>query len=362
MKLILHVGAGKTGSTAIQDFLRDNAAKLRSAGVLVPDMELGLDGRVVGAQIAFFNTLAKGPDSGRVVSDSLRSLRAYMKQHGLQTLVISAENLMYASVAPSVWSVALDLFDVQVVAYVRRQDDFILSSWHQWGLKAHESFDRYLAECVGRYGDWFRYLAPWEEAVGRERIFVRRFQKSALVDGDVVADFLSVTGLQIHGLQPRRSLANQSVDEHLGAMAHRARDLFPSPHNPGPYNDIEFAMGRKPVKAYRGSILLSFEARQSILAAYDESNRLLRERYFPDLPPAEPLFEPLRIEEVVTVTDAERLQCQQDILFRSIVGLSRRVRSLEGRLQRLSRGRKAKPRKRPPFLRGLIARIWGSRR
>ena len=256
-----------------------------------------------------------------------------------------------------------DLFDVQIVAYVRRQDDFILSSWYQWWLKTHDSFESYLAECVGKHGDWAKRMSAWEEAFGRARIVVRRFQRSALVDGDVAADFLSVTGLPSRGLRLRQSLANPSVSEHLGALAHRSRDLFTSPHDRGPYGDIDFAAGEGAAKTYRGSILLSLEARQAILEAYEESNRLLRERYFPNLPAGEPLFEPPTAEDVVTLGDTERLQCQQDILFRSVVGLSRHVRRLEGELQTLAKQRRQKKRRRKrPILRRLLRKLWGNHR
>ena len=49
-KIILHIGAGKTGSSAIQRFLDLNVDALRRENIVVPDNDLALTGRACGNQ------------------------------------------------------------------------------------------------------------------------------------------------------------------------------------------------------------------------------------------------------------------------------------------------------------------------
>ena len=50
-RLILHIGANKTGSSAVQEFLRLNVAALRKLNYIVPDRELGTSDRVTGEHV-----------------------------------------------------------------------------------------------------------------------------------------------------------------------------------------------------------------------------------------------------------------------------------------------------------------------
>ena len=53
-KLIVHIGAGKTGSSAIQKFLSLNCSVLAEHGVLIPGCKLDLESECLGEQIWFF--------------------------------------------------------------------------------------------------------------------------------------------------------------------------------------------------------------------------------------------------------------------------------------------------------------------
>src|SRR6185295_15303534 len=97
MKLILHIGGGKCGSSAIQGFLQDNDAQLQSAGVLVPGPQLDLADGERGQQAWFFEKLVAREDGGQIVFDRLKALGDHMNHRALHTLLISAENLMNPS-------------------------------------------------------------------------------------------------------------------------------------------------------------------------------------------------------------------------------------------------------------------------
>ena len=281
MRLVLHIGGAKCGSTAIQAVLRENAATLRSRGVLVPGLQLDLSSAVHGQQLRFFRQVVKLADGPAVVESPSARTRRHMDEVGLDTLVVSAENLINPDPFPDLFAGVDDLFDTQIIAYVRRQDDYFASGWQQWGLKRTPQCKHTLrrhseSRQIGRHS-----CCPGKSRFGRERIIVRRFQRSALKDGDVVSDFFSVTGLPLEACSRSNSLYNRSWDEHVGTMAHRVRDVFASQHDGRFFLDLFSVVGPSMFKNYPGSMLFTLDERREILAAYAASNDELRARYFP---------------------------------------------------------------------------------
>jgi hypothetical protein len=196
----------------------------------------------------------------------------------------------------------------------------------------------YLDARIGKEADWAAQLLPWDQTFGRECMVVRRFQRSALVDRDVVADFFSVADLPLDQCSRSEDLYNPSWDENIGMMAHRVRDVFTSQHDDRFFRDLYFAGGPALYKSYAGSILLTLDERREILESYAASNEQLRTRYFSDLDSDEPLFEPPTEDDVVEMTELEQLRRQQDILVRAILGLVNRVRALEANAGKPSAG------------------------
>src|SRR5437870_3707628 len=73
--LILHIGANKTGSSAIQHFLRLNAALLKSAGIAVAPGDLTPEGSVTGQHVPAIEALRKDLETGKTeMSARLRAL------------------------------------------------------------------------------------------------------------------------------------------------------------------------------------------------------------------------------------------------------------------------------------------------
>src|ERR1022692_4124652 len=87
-RLILHIGANKTGSTAVQTFLRLNWKVLLSLGFLVPDRELGASENISGDHLSVLQKLID--DSDHAGLDAKINL---LMQAKAQVVVISAENL-----------------------------------------------------------------------------------------------------------------------------------------------------------------------------------------------------------------------------------------------------------------------------
>src|SRR6185437_1818232 len=101
-------------------------------------------------------------------------------------------------------------YPLQIVIYLRRQDELLLSSWQQWESKASGDFWAWAIAAVGREGNWCEVLETWETVVPRDRITVRIYEPGRMPEGDVVADFAQLLGLQqhLHNLNRARDLVN----------------------------------------------------------------------------------------------------------------------------------------------------------
>ncbi|MDO8358792.1 MAG: hypothetical protein Q7T08_01980 [Devosia sp.] len=326
MRLIIHIGAAKCGSTSIQNDLALNAAPLRRNGVLIPDENLGLTGKVSGNHIWVFQNLTLPGADRSLVRRQLVALQKTMSSEKLHTLVISAENLINEAAFAEICAPALDLFDdIAVIAYVRRQDDYLLSAWRQWWSKQDRSFERYLGDVVGRDADWARLIAPWERAFGSRRLRLRRFDREHLVNNDVVDDFIRTAGLPQHDSKPIGGIANPTFSDGVVRLAHEVREVFSSIHDDRFYAIVWDVLGKDSLKAQPGSTLLTLAERQRIMSVYEAGNEELRKSYFPDLAPDEPLFPAPSEQDVASIDSAEESRLREALMLRLIAGLVKRV-------------------------------------
>lgn len=333
MRLILHIGGAKCGSTAIQSVLRENHTWLaREKGILVPGTNLEPDQNVTGEQIFFFERMLADKENGLdAVQRRIRRLRQHMQDHGLTTLIISGENLINPGGFERFFVEAQELFDLDIVLYIRRQDQYFVSAWQQWHLKTFPSLQDYVDERKGHDANWRKFIAPWETTLDKARITLRRFQRDLLFEQDIVADFFRTASLGDLPESIVNNERNRSFDEHLGDMAARIRDVFEGPHDNDFYTEMVRAVGPRVFKSSSGSFLFSLEERQALMDAYAEDNDILKAKYFPELSQDEPLFAPPKQSEIITVSEDEKRKAEINLLTRAVYNLSRRISALEGK-------------------------------
>ena len=189
IRLVLHPGHPKCGSSSIQHALRLNAAALAERGVFVPTRRPN----------RIFIQACERHDFAPV-EEWLLQLLTQVRQAGSDTLVISSENLgvrqLVTNGRPIHEIFARHCQPVDVVYYIRRQDDWIVSMWQQWGHKAGKSLTNYTEERLGFHEPVFRAAAHlFEDVYGGDRIAVVPLQRQALVGGDLIVDFSHKTGV-----------------------------------------------------------------------------------------------------------------------------------------------------------------------
>ncbi len=198
-ELYIHIGRPKTGSTALQAFLHSNREALARQGVCYP--ETGRYQRASHKLSLVY--LPKLPDSKvvkGVSADKLYSdLATEILNSGLGTAVISSEHFWLTN--PKALPLILrEQFDVHVVAFVRRQDDVLVSSFIQEVKGGHLSIDVDLDDYICNSGrlnllDYDKVLQRWAGVFGQKNMQVRLYETLPEQHG-IERDFLQLIGVE----------------------------------------------------------------------------------------------------------------------------------------------------------------------
>ena len=203
MKLILHIGTQKTGTTALQQFLYANREPLAACGFHYATPPHGLrEANFVG------NALNVG--KCRVVNTFLTKHMELARRRGADTVLVSAENFYAMSVLDAMQrrevcanAVERDralietlqslmpegIATTQIVCYFRRPDRYAESLYSQHvkrGIIFAGTFDEFLP-IVKPALFYNKYMRAWSDVFGRKNCIVRLYEP---VRADIVSDFV----------------------------------------------------------------------------------------------------------------------------------------------------------------------------
>jgi hypothetical protein len=224
--LYLHIGCEKTGSSSIQRFLSMNRERLAQAGILFPSC-LGKENQTAltaAAQSEFgpmrrkiykIRSQEEVEDFRRKVKiDLAREIAAGSYRAGLMSGEHCSSRLLADEEVIWLRNFLQEFFDpVRIVIYIRRQDDFLLSTYsaniRSGGVRTLEIPDD---EIVQRRYDYWDLLSRWARVFGRENVICRKFEVGALKNGDIVDDFSEIVSLENASDYARPRRLNQSLD------------------------------------------------------------------------------------------------------------------------------------------------------
>ena len=196
--LFIHIGAPKTGTTAIQQYLTRHRRALLEYGTLYPEAgKLNTGHHRIGAAIfAERGSRLRGGDRDEVLAEAVAAIRAEIAASGARRVIVSSEYLWGEQPIADVRRLLDGFVDcrLHVVAYLRRQD-LLAQSLYMQAVKggATRSFDDWYAKDSGsaRAGLHFdRVLRCWIDA-GLPVDPVVRIYESGQIDRDVVRDFMA---------------------------------------------------------------------------------------------------------------------------------------------------------------------------
>lgn len=323
-KLIVHIGCAKGGSSAIQGALRLNRAKLASRGIVVPSRDLDPESEVTGSHAVFFESCVRQRRATPIpgLGDLLESAA---DAGAASTVVLSAENLSNPQGFEKLFEDLVDRFDISIVIYVRRQDEFLEASWQQWDVKLGGSLLAWTIRNVGRRGDWSSTVEPWARAFGDEHIIARVHDRSRLVLGDSFLDFCDVLGQDPTEFDAAGT-ANPGLTPMLSRMVEGNVGLLDGPHDQDFYDSVREVAPDLVTKTRSAPGLFSPDESKAIMAAYARSNERFRKRYLPNI--KRPLFPMDRPNQ-------QTPQPPQDVFERQL--LQRQLLDLQKRVEELSR-------------------------
>ena len=219
MKVVVHVGPGKTGSSAIQQWLNQHNSELLQNGYYYPAHKVDENGVSSGNALSVFEYDSKGKLS--FSEAKARSVLDKAAELGCHTLVLSSEAFI-ARYEP-----ILNFFSSgKYIFYVRNPLECAESLYNQ-SVKRHYNTE---AISVPRVG--FDRLLRLYHSVSEKsdcELDVRLYGKTFFKGGDVVSDFLHALGLA-EKFDVKKSFINKSYSfeavEFKRIMNHFPSEVF----------------------------------------------------------------------------------------------------------------------------------------
>lgn len=189
----LHIGAHKTGTTALQYFLWNNRKRLRKKGYMYP--KLGLGGYSHGI---LANIIKPNNRDARMLKYRERFRREVLES-GYDKIILSSEVFLEGiNVAAAVRDFLQDQnCCVRVIVYLRNQADWLESVFHEI---VRDPYRRYtgdifhMREYEQNFHDYDRLLQPWIEQFGDGAVVLCPYDK-AKRDGGILVHFLELLGI-----------------------------------------------------------------------------------------------------------------------------------------------------------------------
>ncbi|QQA44631.1 glycosyltransferase [Pelagovum pacificum] len=205
-RLILHIGATKTGSTWLQGHMEVNRPALLRSGTWYPEVGLfwQTDRDKQAGHAGFLPAIRRGETNLRHYLDA--GVAALGER--VHTVVLSSE-AFFLHAEPSVMANWFAGYDVEVVMYLRRQDDWANAQYCEFVAggavgRVDVPVEEWLeTDQVRRWLDYEGRVADWVSAFGQEAVTVRRFESGRLAGNDLLSDFVQATGIEALSDLPR---------------------------------------------------------------------------------------------------------------------------------------------------------------
>ncbi|ANM30338.1 hypothetical protein ABI59_13305 [Acidobacteria bacterium Mor1] len=290
-RCVVHIGAPKTGSTALQRFCHAQRDRLRMQGVDYPLVNLRGGGH---HDLAFL--LDGGyPEWATPQPKSLAELQLELiRSLGDEpTLLLSSENFFLLPHPERLAQLLrdCDLYDdneLSIVVYLRRQD-MAHASWYNQTIKAQGAVHT-LEDCLEHWDTLWDYRAQlerWSAVFGEDALCVRRYTEDG-PPGWLFEDFLQVLGVDPATFDIPATTVNGGLNRSLLEFQRTINRLPLETQDKRRYHRelIELSARSAGSGLFDERPLLDDAARRRILERYAEGNAEVARRYFG----GEPLF------------------------------------------------------------------------
>jgi hypothetical protein len=319
---MLHLGANKTGSSYIQEFIARNHLAWRAEGVLCPTNDLLKADTIEGYHVWSLQRLLESPKDGALeLKDRICAL--FEECHNIGRIVLSAENLISHPQAPELFDLLSEEVDLSALVYIRRQDDYLLSSWQQWSSKVNDDYWAWALRVAGSLGDWQADIRRWLRVIPQDRFQVRLFQRDAFLGGELLTDFYQWLGCQVEftSLNKPTQRENKALSIAISDLVAGNGRVFANAHDPRFYEMVKDLTGERFLKQKYESAM-TLKQRLSVIQKYSKGNIWVRDNFFPKRPAS--LFDlPTEVASQV-LNDEARRKTQLSFLASAVFELYQR--------------------------------------
>lgn len=288
-EIVIHIGGGKCGSTALQQFLTYNDTLPSKDGkknyiycVIQSDGSIiykeTLDNAVQQYSPIGFSSIPilLGKDAVMPFKQGIRDVLALAD--GYTVPIISCE--AWAEFYPlfKEYEILEDIEDIKfrVLLFVRPQVSWLNSAWWQWGAWSRLSCEDWIRKCSLRSCDWHSIACGWENLHKNIEVTVydtSRYDSSN--NQQTLVDFLDV---EIPDTIQVNSFANQSAPRALIEFFERNRHFRPSEHDAL----IEFTLKQHVLfNGKRAPFIISQATQKFICETFWEKNKNLARFFTP---------------------------------------------------------------------------------
>lgn len=224
VKIFIHIGTEKTGTTALQYFLKQNENILNQFGFSF----------YCETNKPYFEETSFSPGHFPLVAGMMNACPEFVSEKkfatatlGLQQLkvdilkkrkhaIISAEH--FSSRILDTKKIAqlhhaLDLFSIKIICYIRPQDELALASYSTQ-IKSGERrpFNPHSINKDSPYYNYSKMLEPWIKIFGKDNIILKKYNKHRLLQQDICRDFLKTIGIDEFSAFTFAHYKNKSLD------------------------------------------------------------------------------------------------------------------------------------------------------
>lgn len=312
---VVHIGAPKTGSTALQKYMAEQSGILRMKGLLYCESSL----RGFGHHDVAFLLGGGYPEWATPQPKSLEELAAQIEDEVVGydgSILLSSENF-YLYPNPKGLQEFLVRTGisrgriVKILTYVRPQDE-AHESWYNQTIKA-QGYTHLPEQCVERfYGlwDYAAQLAPWAETFGRQALVVRPYQACLPVYEAIVADVLGLFALDSSDLpQPENVRVNSRINRDIIEFQRMMNGLTGSFEQKRVFHKALMELTRRTVGSglFDESYCITAAQRKALIEQYAASNAEVARTYLG----REKLFEARDTSDVTEERDYQGLNVER---------------------------------------------------
>ncbi len=203
MKLIIHAGFPKCGSSTIQNFLWKNCNELYKQDAYVSDSNLYFSFEPhfnpqlnPSAVWQYFDKIQKGEiEDLNIRLDTAISMARRLDLSG--TIIISSEILIEDRMKKILEVLALKFSHIKIILYIRPQIQTLISSWQQWGHKDNVGLNEYIEQKLRlKEPDYLKSIDIFSSVFGAGCIELRLLNNLA-DDSGLIKHFCRTIGVSI---------------------------------------------------------------------------------------------------------------------------------------------------------------------